>query len=206
MSWSRIQKTPLANIAKAKILGNTEQLGLKYHNWNHVASMYRYLDATNEPYDECLDWAILFHDIVYDDKPQKEYRSAVMFSDMKAKYEGCNLNPLDEGHVAALIMATENHSVTYPGHSAIIRADLHGLADPVQAIRNFIKIMDESCQLYSIEPKVFAENSVKFMTPLLGRVSRNVINDEKNKKFYESVMNGINLTITLSNSIIGEKV
>ena len=85
MTWSKIQKTALATIAKAKILDNAAQYGLKYHNWKHVSVMYKYLHDTNEPYDEALDWAVHFHDIVYDDQPKKEYRSAVMFSDMKGK-------------------------------------------------------------------------------------------------------------------------
>lgn len=201
MTWTKIQKTTLATIAKAKILGNTGQYGLKYHNWSHVSSMYKYLHDTKEPYDEALDWAILFHDIVYDDQPKKEYRSAVMFSDMKEKYSGCDLNVLDEGHVAALIMSTETHSVTYPGYSAIIRADLHALTDPVQTIRNFIKIMDESCQLYKTTPSNFAKSSESFMDGLYERVLGNITSDPSHEAFYRDVLGGIRSTINLGKMI-----
>ena len=129
--------------------------------------MYEYLHKTNEPYDECLDWAVLFHDIVYDNQPEKEYRSAVMFSDMKEKYSGCDLNALDEGHVAALIMATENHSVAYSGYSPIIRADLHGLTSPIDTFYNFQFIMGESMNLYNINEVTFADNSIKFLANVL---------------------------------------
>ena len=75
MKWTRIAETELG-AAAWDILDSSR---CEYHNGWHVLAMYDYLDKTNEPYDECLDWAILFHDIVYDDQPQKEYRSAVMF-------------------------------------------------------------------------------------------------------------------------------
>ncbi len=177
---------------------DNERNGCFYHNSEHVRSMYQYLADTNEPYDECLDWAVLFHDIVYDNLPQKEYRSAVMFSDMKARYKGCELSLLDEGHVAALILATENHRVTYPGHSAIIRADLHGLTDPVKTMRNFVNIMDESCQLYKITPSNFAKNSESFMESLSGRVQRNISSDPLHAEFYHKVIQGIELTKELA--------
>ena len=212
MKWSRIQDTELA-VKACEIIDRNEDRGCKYHNGWHIYTMYRYLEKTNEPYDECLDWAVLFHDIVYDDQPKKEYRSAVMFSDMKEKYSGCDLNILDEGHVAALIMATENHSVTYPGHSAIIRADLHALTNPVQAFRNFNLILEESMSLYKIDEKTFAENSIRFMggdplggddRGLYGRVEKNMEKDPDHREFYKEVKRGIVSTINLSRILKGD--
>lgn len=200
--WTRIQDTELAKIARYEIHNNHH---LAYHNWKHVDSMYQYLADTNEPYDECLDWAVLFHDIVYDNQPKKEYRSAVMFSDMKEKYSGCDLSLLDEGHVAALIIATENHSVTYQGNSAIIRADLHGLANRLTAFKNFGKIMEESMILYDIDEVEFAENSETFMTALLNRVSRNISTDPEHETFYLEVCEGILMTIKLAQLIQGKR-
>jgi predicted metal-dependent HD superfamily phosphohydrolase len=200
--WTRIQDAELAEMARDEIHKNHH---LAYHNWKHVDSMYQYLADTNEPYDECLDWAVLFHDIVYDNQPKKEYRSAVMFSDMTEKYSGCDLNLLDEGHVAALIMATENHSVTYQGNSAIIRADLHGLANRLTTFQNFGNIMKESMSLYDIDEIEFAKNSELFMTGLLDRVSRNVSADPSHKTFYLEVAEGIFMTIKLAQLIQGKR-
>lgn len=211
MKWSRIQDTELA-VKACEIIDSNEDHGCKYHNGWHVYQMYLYLAIKNEPYDEALDWAVLFHDIVYDDQPKKEYRSAVMFSDMKEKYSGCDLSLLDEGHVAALIMATENHSVTYPGHSAIIRADLHALTNPVQAFRNFNLILEESMSLYKIDEKTFAENSIRFMggdplggdQGLYGRVEKNMETDPDHREFYKEVKRGIVSTINLSRILKGD--
>lgn len=200
--WSRIQNTPLANAARNVI--HDSLYDLRYHDWGHVVSMYQYLADTNEPYDDCLDWAVLLHDIVYDNKPEKELRSAIMFSDMKEKYAGCDLNILYEGHVAALIMNTETHSVIYPSSSAIIRADLHGLTNRVTAYLNFGKIMQESMTLYGIDEIEFAENSEKFMTALLDRVSKNVTRDPDHRDFYFKVGDGIMLTIKLAQLIQGK--
>jgi predicted metal-dependent HD superfamily phosphohydrolase len=200
MKWTRIADTELA-IEAWKILDSCD---LEYHNGWHVLSMYEYLHDTNEPYDEALDWAILFHDIVYDDKPQKEYRSAVKFSDMKAKHSGCNLSLLDEGHVVSLILATENHLVTYPGHSAIIRADLHQLADPICMLYNYMSIMNESMYLYKIYENDFAENNVKFMKGLYERMDQNIVSDPMHAHFYGLVKRGIKYTMNISLMLEGK--
>lgn len=220
MKWSKIQNTELAQTAIGHIVRNTfedqypdSEVILHYHNLMHIQAMYDYLDKTNEPYDECLDWAVLFHDIVYDNQPEKEYRSAVMFSDMKAKYSGCDLNLLDEGHVAALIIATEKHSVTYPSSSAIIRADLHALTDTVQTFHNYNLILKESMCLYDIDEKTFAENNIRFMcgSPfggdyrgLYGRVEKNMEKDPDHREFYKDVKRGIVSTINLSRILKGD--
>ena len=203
MKWSRIQDTELA-IKATEIIDSNEDHGCKYHNGWHIYTMYRYLEKTNEPYDECLDWAVLFHDIVYDDQPKKEYRSAVMFSDMKEKYSGCDLSLLDEGHVAALIMSTENHYVAYSSWSPIIRADLHALTNPVQAFRNFNLILEESMSLYKIDEKTFADNNIKFMGDLYKRVEKNMETDPNHREFYKEVKRGIVSTINLSRILKGD--
>ncbi len=200
MKWSRIQNTELAKKAKDKIESNS----CDYHNLVHVKSMYDYLRDTNEPYDECLDWAVLFHDIVYDNKPDKEHRSAAMFSDMKEKYSGCNLPVNAEVSVEALIIATEKHYVVYPGYSAIVRADLHGLTNPVTAFRNFNLILNESMSLYKIDELKFAENSIQFMRDLYKRVEMNMDLDSTHREFYKDVKRGIVSTINLSRILKGD--
>ena len=70
--WSQVQYTELFQMARLVIYNNSDHRKLTYHNWNHVKSMYQYLSDTDEPYDNALDWAVLFHDIVYDNKSDKE--------------------------------------------------------------------------------------------------------------------------------------
>lgn len=204
--WSKITNTELAHFAIQNILDNFCERGLFYHNLTHVQRMYEYLDSSKEPYDECLDWAILFHDIVYDEKPEKEYRSAIMFSDMKRKYSGCDLNILNEGHVAALIMATEKHSVVYPSHSTIIRADLDALRYPEEAKKNFENILRESMNLYKCDKVKAAEGSVSFMTSFHNRIERNKLVDPEHINFWNDVIIGVNYTIKWAQDIIDEEI
>lgn len=201
--WSQVQATPLARIARKVI--DEDSSHLAYHNSDHVVSMYEYLDDTNEPYDEALDWAILFHDIVYDEKPEKELRSAKLFIDMISGYDGCNLRPAEQGRVYSLIMRTVDHVVMpeVKGSSAIVRADLHGLTKTLTAFQNFGKIMKESMSLYDIDEVEFSKNSERFMTALLHRMSGNVSVDPDHTVFYFMVSEGIFTTIKLAQLIQG---
>lgn len=200
--WSRITHTPIARAAIQQILDNFCEFQLSYHNLNHIERMYEYLHETNEPYDECLDWAVLFHDIVYDDKPNKELRSAAKFSDMKEKYIGCDLSLLDEGHVAMLILQTENHAIQNLKYSAIIRADLNALRFHDEAKRNFENILRESMKLYKCSKVDAAHGSIKFMTQFLPTIERNKIKDTENSKFWDDVIVGIKYTIQWAQEVI----
>lgn len=211
MKWSRIQETKLAKAAIKYIIKNTFEdeypdscTILHYHNDWHVYKMYDYLDKTNEPYDEALDWAVLFHDIVYDNQPDKEIRSAEKFVEMANNYEGCNLEFYDKLRVISMIHATQDHSCKSPNDSAIIRADLHALTDPVQVFRNFDLILEESMMLYKIDEKTFADNSIKFMFGLYKRVEKNMETDPLHRDFYNEVKRGIVSTINLSRILKGD--
>lgn len=198
--WSRVQDTPLASIARELISYNK----CEYHNWDHVVSMYQYLADTNEPYDEALDWAVLFHDIVYDEKPEKEHRSVEVFVEFVEMYEGCTPDVWERDRVCKLILCTVDHIATqYPKSSAIVRADLHGLTKPLTTIENFVKIMKESVALYGIDEITFAQNSEDFMRGLKLRVARNAVNDPDHGLFYMEVQDGCNATIKLAQIIQG---
>jgi hypothetical protein len=201
MTWSKIQRTELASEAFICICDNN----CRYHDLKHVDDMYQYLKDTNEPYDEALDWAIMFHDAVYDSQPEKELRSAKLFFDMIKKYRGCKLDVNDIDRVQLLILETVNHKVTnesyLKGSSAIIRADLHALADKVQTIENFVKIMDESIFLYGCTVEEFATNNIQFMSGLYERVATNMLVDKEHEVLYSKILNGIELTVRLAKTI-----
>lgn len=203
--WSRITHTPLARAAIQQILDNVCEFQLSYHNVNHVIAMYQYLADTNEPYDEVLDWAVLFHDIVYDEKPEKELRSMKMFANMIEHYEGCTPDMWEQARIGHLIMHTINHTVHSDqfGSSAIIRADLHGLTNRATAFINFGKIMEESLTLYGIDEITFAKNTEQFMRGLSERVWSNITSDPEHAEFYRKVIDGIWFTIDLSKLIQG---
>jgi predicted metal-dependent HD superfamily phosphohydrolase len=201
VKWTRITDNELAETTWSS-LDDNEIDGCAYHNGWHVYSMYAYLDETNEPYDEALDWAILFHDVVYDEKPDKELRSAELWyqwtRDVK-EFEHIRDRVFD------LIMATKDHLVdgSDPQVSAIVRADLHGLADRVTTFYNFEKIMRESMYLYKIDHETFAKNSHIFMSALYHRINKNRQTDIFHQDFYLKVLKGVSATMALSNIIIG---
>jgi predicted metal-dependent HD superfamily phosphohydrolase len=203
--WSQVQYTELFQMARLVIYNNSDHRELTYHNWNHVKSMYQYLADTNEPYDEALDWAVLFHDIVYDDKPEKEYRSMKVFADMVERYEGCTPDIWERDRVCKLIMYTVDHVVTqYPKSSAIVRADLHGLTNRLTSFRNYGSIMEESINLYGVDEATFAKNNYEFMAGLRSRVATNTVLDPDHGQFYLDVANvGISLTMQLSQLMQG---
>ena len=198
--WTRIQHRQLAIDAVGAIKHYAVELGLSYHNFDHVVSMYQNLADTNEPYDVALDWAVLFHVIVYDKDDGKEKRSAAMF-DFNARIPKYEIDPIIIAPATRMIMATAYHIVVEHGVSAIVRADLHALANPVTTIQNFLKIMDESCALYKITPSNFAKNSESFMDALYERVLGNITSDPSHEEFYQKVLGGIRTTITLAKMI-----
>jgi len=201
--WSRIANTPLWLQARYAYWDNVYDFPIKYHNWSHIQSMYRYLNETNEPYDEALDWAVLFHDIVYDDKQHKELRSVQKFRNMVKEYEGCSLDAYGITRVERMIHATIEHRVDHSDVSAIVRADLHNLTNVVASFKTFGSIMEESMGLYQLTEVQFAESSIKFMTELRERVKQNIITDPKHNHFYYYVAHvGIDLTIDIAKALI----
>ena len=203
MNWSKIQYTELATDAYW-LMGENHCSGCHYHNNSHIREMYDYLEETQEPYDEALDWAIMFHDVVYDDKPEKEERSADLFVRMAAKSRGCSLSDVHLDRVYRLILNTRDHIVDteLKGSSAIIRADLHALADKVSTVNNYAKIMNESLELYNCSVEEFAKANIDFMEGLLNRVARNQMIDPDYSDFYKDIQQGIILTQDLSKAIL----
>ena len=133
MKWSKIQKTMLATEAYILMCENYGQ-GCTYHNLTHIGTMYDFLDGMNVTYDETLDWAVMFHDVVYDEKPDKEKRSAEWFLEMHSKDKGTNLDEEVLTRIVELIMATKDHLLDIEdkvdflkGKKEIIMADLHQL-------------------------------------------------------------------------------
>jgi GTP-dependent phosphoenolpyruvate carboxykinase len=82
----------------------------------------------------------------------------------------------------------------------MIKADLHQLADPVQATRNYVKIMDESIDLYGITPLEFAENNAIFMMNMQNTIFTNMQVDT-DQEFWTAVREGMEHTLIISQSM-----
>lgn len=186
--WSKLLNVGVGIIAKDYYDLNRCQ----YHNWQHILDCYRYLEQNSVAYSEDLDYAVLHHDIVYDRWPNKEARSAGFVT---TKYP-------DMSGAVDPIMATVDHNIQ--GRSEIarwmIRADLHQLADLKLAAANYVKIMNESTDLYDIDLQTFARNNQQFMQGLKKTVIKNYAVD--NDQFWLDVLKGIDLTMQFSSAML----
>ena len=176
---------------------------LQYHNWDHIKNMFNYLDETQFPYDLNLAIAIAGHDCVYDNRPGKEFRSAILTAqvceDTLLRFGA----EVDVIKVCQLIMATERHlSDRYSDSvSAIVRADLHQLQyskHKHQIEINFINILDENIKLYPDTKEIdICKSGKEFILQLISRVRSNVELDPRYKDFWIDVIDGLFYTIKL---------
>jgi len=193
--WSKLIGSTLRTETSVQIIAK-EYYDLNrcaYHNWSHILDCYDYLEKNQVPYNEELDFAVMHHDIVYDDQPEKEKRSAEFM---------LKLYP-DRTEAAEIIMATADHKIEKRSLFALqmIKADLHQLCDPVMATRNYVKIMDESIELYGITAHQFATNNAIFMMNMQTTVFENMqIDGDQN--FWNQVRLGTEHTITISQALI----
>jgi hypothetical protein len=186
--WSKLLNVGVGIIAKDYYDLNRCQ----YHNWQHILDCYQYLEQNSVAYSKDLDYAVLHHDIVYDQWPNKEARSAGFVTTKYPDVTGA-IEP---------IMATVDHNIR--GRSEIarwmIRADLHQLADLKLAAANYVKIMNESTDLYDIDLQTFARNNQQFMQGLKKTVINNYAED--NDQFWLDVLRGIDLTMQISSAML----
>jgi predicted metal-dependent HD superfamily phosphohydrolase len=169
--------------------------GRVYHNWRHILDCYDYLEKNSVAYDADLDYAVMHHDIVYDNQPYKELRSA----ELMLKWYPSRKT------AAEIIMSTADHNIASIAMDDLlsihmIKADLHQLADPAQSTRNYVKIMDESIGLYGITPLEFATGNATFMMQLQLTILANMQVDADHD-FWDDVRQGIDHTIAISQSM-----
>jgi predicted metal-dependent HD superfamily phosphohydrolase len=200
--WTKMPKYAAGGDAMMVMCDND----LPYHNWNHLVAMYNYLADTKQPYNVELDYAIMFHDYIYDASPKKEFRSAVAFEKIaldvdEPLYPACNVNI-----VKKLIMATEEHVFSKgddPRISAIIRADLSGLTDTLATVQNFASLLEEATMLYNVSYTDYYLAVNEFMKGLSARVDISKANDDpRHQEFYDEVQKGIALTRRLAYSLV----
>lgn len=201
MKWSRIQNTELAAILRGRIQDNTERYSLRYHNINHIVSIYNYFDAVDEPYRESTDWAVLVHDVVYDPEPEKELRSAEFFIEL-AQDRGMSRQLWSDVYYET--MATVSHEITDPRHAAMVRGDLHQLAQPLQVYVNHGNIVRESMSLYDKDMQVCMNGNLEFMRKMLPRVEQNQYADPGHADFWRQVSAGVRMTCAINELALGK--
>ena len=198
MMWSKIAQTDIGHDAALLYMKGTHRY---YHNWLHICDCYDYLESNNVEYDEDLDYAVLYHDIVYDDQPDKEKRSSDL---LLQHFPG-------KDRAAEIIMATAGHDIRNRSWQEVemIKADLHQLADPCLVLSNFQSIMLESMEIYKCSAYEFAKSNCIFMNKLRNTIYCNLEVEKSN--FWNDVSLGTMMTVEIADSMcwmyssIGEK-
>lgn len=169
-----------------------------YHNWDHILGCYDFLEQNDVPWNYDLDLAVLFHDAVYDELPDKELRSAQMLVELLPLQ-------METPKSASIVLSTIDHSIAgKDGLSCwMIKADLHQLADLEKTFENYYKIYKESRNLYGVSLAEFADANHRFMHPLRGRIRENAhVTTMGDSDFWWKVHGGVQLTLDISSTIL----
>ena len=161
--WTRLAGTPLWNAARATYGADPRR---RYHVWAHVGRLYHWAQVWSLPYDLALDRAILAHDVIYDERPDKEIRSAQWLQAMTG--EACETE-------VALIHATIAHPITPGGDNRIQLLDLADLGVPSFVAPNRVLIRAEIVALHDITALDFARGNLTFFSAMRERYPQSLL-------------------------------
>lgn len=191
MHWTRLEGTELWTKAKAAYQADQRR---KFHGWNHIERRYMHAELTfGLDYDRALDKAILTHDVIYDELPHKELRSALWLNEN---------DPEDSLDAMAHIMATANHA---PGiDNRMILVDLADLMNPARIIPDRELVKAELTQLYGISDKEFAAGNAAFFGEMLKHLSDPVLSGlpKWERAAFLNVRQGVQKIISVSQAEI----
>lgn len=159
MTWTQLTDTPIWRAAEATYKADPRR---KYHTWNHVHRLYHHAEHTLAlPYDRDLDLAIMAHDVIYDEHPDKELRSAEWLKAM-----------MGVGYERAyeIVMQTFNHTLIQGGDNRIVLLDLADLSIPEKVIWNRDAVMAEFKALYGISEAEFNAGNASFFNAFALRI------------------------------------
>jgi hypothetical protein len=217
--WTRINKTAFWNSVSFKY---SEPYGRDYHNIAHVIRLYNYAAKLKIPYDVNLDFAILVHDMIYDDQPNKEIRTNYEFIKMITKSIGLGMNIPEKAYLEGIVIeplkivdmvnTTINHSpMNNLGlvSNDLLMLDLYNFATK-DRVGDFHILFDECVKLYpNVKKEDILENIKLNLIRLDSNLSVFVDNvDEKNVKYYNAWVDinlGIKEQIKYVDGIINKK-
>ncbi|MFC0339569.1 hypothetical protein [Paracoccus niistensis] len=158
--WTHLEGTEIWNAARA---AHAEPKGRHYHNFDHVERLYEIAAEQRVPYDLALDLAILIHDVIYDDQPDKERRSADWML-------GFAPVPPDAAwqRAADLILSTIHHGPG--GDDRLELLDLHDFGDLERGLRNRERLAREFEELAGVKRESFLAGNTAFMAKMADRI------------------------------------
>ena len=185
MSWSRILNTPLAEKAKAMYGCDPRRIA---HNWSHIQDLYWAAEHVYRlAYDENLDKAILTHDVIYDEHPEKEKRSALWL------LHNCDDDGVQDA--ADHVMRTEKPSVT--SDNRMILLDYARLRKRELILPDRRKILEEAMALNGITEAQFAQGSLSYFESVVSQFSEERIANcaEWEKAAFREIRTGMEFSI-----------
>lgn len=189
--WTRLEGTPLWHMARRE---HDRDPRRKFHVWAHPLRLYWHAANTfHLPYDPDLDEAILTHDVIYDEHPFKERRSA----DWLIAHSGH-----DSHRGVEQIMKTEHHAIT--DDNRMVKLDLADFAFPSTVGPNRDLIEEESMALYRINARAFRAANIDFVEGMLGRITQDAVAglvDPSERDIFRKIRAGMKETIRISRSL-----
>lgn len=186
MYWTRLENTSLWTKAKAVYESDPRRL---FHNWHHIERRYMHAELTfGLPYDLELDKAILCHDVIYDEHPHKELRSALWLNEN---------DPGDSLSAMSHIMATANHA---PGaDNRMVLIDLADLMDRARIAPDRELVKGELTALYGISEKDFAAGNADFFRQMRRHLGDGVLDTlpRWEREAFKNIRSGVETIIDI---------
>lgn len=162
--WSRLEGTPIWNKARATY---ADPAGRHYHNFDHVLRLYEIAAEKGLTYSLALDLAILTHDVIWDEHPDKERRSADW---LLANAEG--VRPEVLRHAVDLVMSTTRHQPG--GDDRLVLLDIHDLQDLDLSIVNRELLMREAAEITGTSREKYLAGNAAFFAKMLSDIGGNL--------------------------------
>lgn len=173
---------------------------LLYHNDKHIEKLYCHAAQADIEYDVNLDAAILWHDAVYDNQPEKERRSVDLM--LETAYAMPHwFEELDLTLISEMIMTTVTHKIDEVEMSTLAKLDLMDLTDPQTAYNNFHLLLQEGRLLYGKTTQEVAKATSDFLKNLHGTMLHNMEVDVEDHKYWHRVADGVAQTILMANTV-----
>jgi predicted metal-dependent HD superfamily phosphohydrolase len=164
--WTRLEDTPIWHECKRLYCLDRKR---SYHNFEHIRAMYDDAYTLGYKYDPWLDHAILAHDLVYDDKPNKEIRSV---QDYATIFEDTYKRSLPS-EVYNHVFKTVDHEFSSDNRMVIL--DLWGFSDAERCSRNFYSIVRENTNMYADYKPHMSADFLKTMYERLRKSSKHTV-------------------------------
>lgn len=208
--WSRLIDTEMGEFVLDYMDSNS---ALKYHNSEHIRRLYAWAQEWGLEYDPVLDAAILWHDSIYDDQPDKEIRSAVFMAQKMIEnphwLTDTGLPGYNIGEVQDLIRTTIDHRVSNIHSSLLIKLDLADLTLSDVSRDNFWKLIQEGQKLYGVTAPQAAQNTITFLSNFLTTINANCLDQTFHNEFpgdgemfWNDVENNVKQSISMAKTII----